>query len=36
VTSRDIIGMGVGGLLMEIPTRPSPRNVAENQGSSDD
>ena len=26
VTSRDIIGMGVGGLLMEIPTRPSPRS----------
>jgi molybdenum cofactor cytidylyltransferase len=36
VTSRDIIGMGVGGLLMEIPTRPSPRNIAENQESSDD
>jgi molybdenum cofactor cytidylyltransferase len=36
VRPRDIMGMGVGGLLMEIPTRPSPRNVAENQGSSDD
>jgi molybdenum cofactor cytidylyltransferase len=29
VTPRDIIGMGVGGLLMEIPTRPSPRNTIE-------
>lgn len=25
VTDRDIAGMGVGGLLMEIPTRPQPR-----------
>ncbi|MER8809035.1 molybdopterin-binding/glycosyltransferase family 2 protein [Mesorhizobium australicum] len=25
VTARDIAGMGVGGLLMEIPTRPQPR-----------
>ncbi|MBZ9683704.1 MULTISPECIES: NTP transferase domain-containing protein [unclassified Mesorhizobium] len=25
VTTRDIAGMGVGGLLMEIPTRPQPR-----------
>ena len=25
VTSRDIAGMGVGGLLKEIPTRPQPR-----------
>ncbi len=25
VTSKDIAGMGVGGLLMEIPTRPQPR-----------
>ena len=25
VTARDIAGMGVGGLLMEIPTRPEPR-----------
>ncbi|MGL4405100.1 MAG: molybdopterin-binding protein [Notoacmeibacter sp.] len=30
VTSRDIIGMGVGGLLMEIPTRPSPRGGSHN------
>ncbi|RCS21713.1 4-diphosphocytidyl-2C-methyl-D-erythritol kinase [Phyllobacterium salinisoli] len=27
VTPRDIIGMGVGGLLMEIPTRPQPRQA---------
>ncbi|WP_339636357.1 molybdopterin-binding protein [uncultured Sulfitobacter sp.] len=26
VTSADIAGMGVGGLLKEIPTRPQPRN----------
>ncbi|QPC93397.1 NTP transferase domain-containing protein [Mesorhizobium sp. INR15] len=25
VTAKDIAGMGVGGLLMEIPTRPEPR-----------
>lgn len=25
VTARDIMGMGVGGLLKEIPTRPQPR-----------
>jgi len=25
VSSRDIAGMGVGGLLKEIPTRPQPR-----------
>ncbi|RWD66941.1 MAG: 4-diphosphocytidyl-2C-methyl-D-erythritol kinase [Mesorhizobium sp.] len=25
VTARDIAGMGVGGLLMEIPSRPQPR-----------
>jgi molybdenum cofactor cytidylyltransferase len=25
VTSADIAGMGVGGLLKEIPTRPQPR-----------
>lgn len=25
VTAKDIAGMGVGGLLMEIPTRPQPR-----------
>ena len=28
VTARDIAGMGVGGLLMEIPTRPQPREVS--------
>jgi molybdenum cofactor cytidylyltransferase len=27
VSARDIAGMGVGGLLMEIPTRPQPRDV---------
>jgi molybdenum cofactor cytidylyltransferase len=27
VTGADIAGMGVGGLLMEIPTRPQPRDV---------
>jgi molybdenum cofactor cytidylyltransferase len=27
VTSDDIAGMGVGGLLMEIPTRPQPREI---------
>jgi molybdenum cofactor cytidylyltransferase len=27
VTSSDIAGMGVGGLLMEIPTRPQPREM---------
>ncbi len=26
VTKADIVGMGVGGLLMEIPTRPQPRD----------
>jgi molybdenum cofactor cytidylyltransferase len=26
VTKTDIVGMGVGGLLMEIPTRPQPRD----------
>lgn len=29
VTERDIAGMGVGGLLMEIPTRPQPREIVE-------
>jgi len=29
VSSMDIAGMGVGGLLMEIPTRPQPREVRE-------
>jgi molybdenum cofactor cytidylyltransferase len=28
VTSGDIAGLGVGGLLMEIPTRPQPREAA--------
>tara|TARA_R110002074_G_scaffold33786_3_gene93736 strand:- start:940 stop:1170 length:231 start_codon:yes stop_codon:yes gene_type:complete len=28
VTSGDIAGMGVGGLLNEIPTRPQPRDRA--------
>ncbi|MBX3577107.1 MAG: molybdopterin-binding/glycosyltransferase family 2 protein [Rhizobiaceae bacterium] len=28
VTSADIAGMGVGGLLMEIPSRPQPREQA--------
>jgi len=31
VTDRDIAGMGVGGLLMEIASRPQPREVAERQ-----
>ncbi|MGJ8557277.1 MAG: molybdopterin-binding protein [Sulfitobacter geojensis] len=29
VTARDIAGMGVGGLLKEIPTRPQPRRGAK-------
>lgn len=28
VTATDIAAMGVGGLLMEIPTRPQPREIA--------
>jgi molybdenum cofactor cytidylyltransferase len=28
VTPRDIMSMGVGGLLKEIPTRPQPRDIA--------
>jgi molybdenum cofactor cytidylyltransferase len=28
VTAEDIVGMGVGGLLMEIPIRPHPRETA--------
>ena len=28
ITSEDIAGMGVGGLLMEIPTRPQPRETS--------
>jgi molybdenum cofactor cytidylyltransferase len=32
VTRADITGMGVGGLLMEIVTRPQPRESAESPG----
>ena len=32
VTRSDITGMGVGGLLMEIVTRPQPRTVPELEG----
>src|SRR4029077_11233484 len=32
VTRRDITGMGVGGLLMEIVTRPQPREIAQPAG----
>ncbi len=32
VTNEDIAGMGVGGLLMEIPTRPQPRELASGKG----
>lgn len=32
VTSDDIAGMGVGGLLMEIPSRPRPREAAKGEG----
>ncbi|PLP61194.1 4-diphosphocytidyl-2C-methyl-D-erythritol kinase [Mesorhizobium loti] len=32
VTNEDIAGMGVGGLLMEIPTRPQPRELASVKG----
>jgi molybdenum cofactor cytidylyltransferase len=32
VTRRDITGMGVGGLLMEIVTRPQPRKPAGSEG----
>lgn len=31
VTDRDIAGMGVGGLLMEIASRPQPRETPERQ-----
>ncbi len=27
VSDADIAGLGVGGLLMEIPTRPQPREI---------
>jgi molybdenum cofactor cytidylyltransferase len=33
VTRSDLTGMGVGGLLMEIVTRPQPRTVADIEGS---
>lgn len=32
VTKEDIAGMGVGGLLMEIPTRPQPRELVSGKG----
>jgi len=32
VTRADLVGMGVGGLLMEIVTRPQPRAPAETDG----
>ena len=32
VTRADLTGMGVGGLLMEIVTRPQPRNVPDTEG----
>ena len=32
VTRADLTGMGVGGLLMEIVTRPQPRVVPEPEG----
>jgi len=32
VTRKDLVGMGVGGLLMEIVTRPQPRAPAETDG----
>jgi molybdenum cofactor cytidylyltransferase len=32
VTRADLVGMGVGGLLMEIVTRPQPRMPAETDG----
>ena len=34
VTRSDVMGMGVGGLLMEIVTRPQPRAQAETEGDS--
>lgn len=34
VTGEDIAGMGVGGLLMEIPTRPQPREAPRRQAPS--
>ena len=32
VTRAELTGMGVGGLLMEIVTRPQPRTVADTEG----
>lgn len=32
-TSDDLTGLGVGGLLMEIPSRPQPREVGHSDGS---
>ncbi len=32
VTGKDIAGMGVGGLLKEIPTRPQPRSGRKSKG----
>ena len=32
VTRAELTGMGVGGLLMEIVTRPQPRNVPDTEG----
>tara|TARA_R110002110_G_scaffold415059_1_gene647711 strand:+ start:733 stop:2379 length:1647 start_codon:yes stop_codon:yes gene_type:complete len=34
VSPRDIMGMGLGGLLKEIPTRPQPRETANSVASS--
>ena len=34
VTRSEVMGMGVGGLLMEIVTRPQPRAKAETEGNS--
>jgi len=34
VSAKDIMGMGVGGLLKEIPTRPQPRTKTDVQGGS--
>ncbi|MCB1386167.1 MAG: molybdopterin-binding/glycosyltransferase family 2 protein [Nitratireductor sp.] len=34
VTARDVAGMGVGGLLMEIASRPQPRETAAADGGS--
>ncbi|MBJ6969953.1 NTP transferase domain-containing protein, partial [Vibrio cholerae] len=34
VTRSELMGMGVGGLLMEIVTRPQPRAKPETEGNS--